>query len=480
MNFYNHNRPITLYRLVFRSSSRVLNSSNKCYSPTNPTVYYNNSRNSTSVHNPRSAGINYSLFPSSISSLHTMSSSALAQNVIDKNAQEAAGSEPVTRSSTPVSNYNSSDYYISRPSSRSNMREKVYHKVFRVAVIGSGNWGTTVAKIVAENTKEHPELFEEQVRMWVYEENVNGKKLTDIINSQHENVRYLPDVKLPHNLIADPDLKHTIEGADLVVFNIPHQFLPNICKQIDGIDFSKVRAVSCLKGIHIGKEGVSLLSTYIEETLGLHCGVLSGANLAPEVAREKFSETTVAYPLPSNYFEGDIDEDLLKILFQRSYFHVRVSPDTAGVSIGGALKNVIAIGAGLVEGIGWGDNAKSAIMRRGLMEMVRFGIMFFPDCRPETFTVESSGVADLITSCASGRNVRVGRETARTGRRVTDVEKDILNGQSAQGIETMKEVHAFLSERNMTADFPLMEAIYQICFGDLHITELPELLAASD
>lgn len=402
----------------------------------------------------------------------------LAQTAMDRAAQEA-GSEPVTRASTPGSNYNSSDYYISRPSSRAGSQERLYHKTFRVAVIGSGNWGTTVAKIVAENTKELSQ-FEEEVRMWVYEEQVQGRNLTEIINTEHENVRYLPDVKLPTNLIADPDIRHTIEGADLIVFNIPHQFLPNICKQLVGIDFSRVRAVSCLKGIHIGKEGVSLLSTYIEDTLGLHCGVLSGANLAPEVAREKFSETTIAYPLPSNYFEGDIDENLVKKLFQRSYFHVRVSPDTAGVSIGGALKNVIAVGAGLVEGIGWGDNAKSAIMRRGLMEMVRFGIMFFPDCRPETFTVESSGVADLITSCASGRNVRVGRETARTGRQIYDVEKDILNGQSAQGIETMKEVHAFLTERNMTEDFPLMEAIYQICFGDLHINQLPELLAASE
>ncbi|ANB13231.1 glycerol-3-phosphate dehydrogenase (NAD(+)) GPD2 [Sugiyamaella lignohabitans] len=313
--------------------------------------------------------------------------------------------------------------------------------------------------------------------MWVYEEQIDGKNLTEIINTEHENVKYLPNIKLPHNLVAVPNLREVVEGADIVIFNIPHQFLKNIFKQLDGIDFSKARAISCLKGLNVNKDGVTLLSDYIEQELGLHCGVLSGANLAPEVALEKFSETTVAYPLPKNYYPGDVDEDLLQILFQRTYFHVRTSPDTAGVSIGGALKNVVAIGAGLVEGYGWGDNAKAAIMRRGLMEMVRFGITFFPDCRPETFTVESSGVADLITSCASGRNVRVGREAARTGKHVDVVEKELLNGQSAQGIATMKEVHELLTHRGMTEDFPLLIAIYDICYGDLRIDDLPKVLA---
>jgi glycerol-3-phosphate dehydrogenase (NAD+) len=300
--------------------------------------------------------------------------------------------------------------------------------------------------------------------------------ILDIISAA--NVRYLPEISLPTNLVADPDIRNVCKDADLIVFNIPHQFLKSVFNQLKGMDFSKARAISCLKGLSVNKDGVKLLSDFIQEELGLHCGVLSGANLAPEVALEKYSETTVAYPLPHNYYEGDIDEDLIKHLFHRTYFHVRTSDDTAGVSIGGALKNIIAIGAGLVEGIGWGDNAKAAIMRRGLMEMVRFGITFFPECRPETFTVESSGVADLITSCAGGRNVRVGREAARSGKHVSVVEKELLNGQSAQGIETMKDVHALLAARGMCEDFPLMESIYGICFGDIPLADLPKLLAA--
>jgi glycerol-3-phosphate dehydrogenase (NAD+) len=338
--------------------------------------------------------------------------------------------------------------------------------------------GTTIAKIVAENAAAHPNLFQNEVRMWVYEELVEGRKLSEIINQDHENVRYLPGIKLPNNLVADPDIKHTVEGADIIVFNIPHQFLKSICKQLQGTDFSGARAVSCLKGLTVDENGVYLLSDYIQEQLGLHCGVLSGANLAPEVAQEKFSETTVAYPKPKNYFEGDVDEDLIWTLFHRPYFHVSVSDDTAGVSIGGALKNVVAIGAGLVYGAGWGDNAKAAIMRRGLMEMIKFAHTFFPSSKPETFTYESAGLADLITSCAGGRNVRVGVETAKSGKPIEEVEKYLLDGQSAQGITTMKEVYALLTHKKMEHEFPLLIAIYDICYGDLKIDDLPKRLVA--
>lgn len=350
------------------------------------------------------------------------------------------------------------------------------NRKYRVCVIGSGNWGTTIAKIVAENTADHSDKYEKEVRMWVYEEKVNGRNLTEIINTEHENVRYLPDIKLPTNLVADPDIKHAVEGADLVVFNIPHQFLHRICDQLEGVDFTGVRAISCLKGLEVSKEGVFLLSDYIKKRLGMHCGVLSGANLAPEVAREKFCETTIAYDKPEDYFEGDIDPATLKTLFQRTYFHVRVAEDTAGVSIGGALKNVVALAAGFVEGRGWGDNAKSAIMRRGLLEMIKFGTTFFPACKPETFTAESAGVADLITSCAGGRNHRVGMEMARTGKPIEQIEKELLNGQSAQGLATAKEVNELLTDRGMHEDFPLFTATYKIAFEDMSIDELPAFL----
>lgn len=355
----------------------------------------------------------------------------------------------------------------------SSASESSYKKKFRVAVVGSGNWGTAVAKLVAENTAEKGQFFEREVRMWVREESVHGRNLTEIINSEHENVRYLPQVTLPTNLVADPNLQNVAKNADIIVINIPHQFLKSVADQLKGIDYSKKVAISCLKGIDVTPNGPKLLSDFIHQHLGLHCGVLSGANIASEVAREKFSETTVAFPVAPNYEQGEPDAPLMKELFQRPYFHVQMSDDTAGVSIGGALKNVIALGAGLVEGAGWGDNAKAAVMRRGLIEMSQFAADYFPSFRPETISTTSAGVADLITSCAGGRNLKVGREFARSGKSIKQIEADLLNGQSAQGLVTAEEVYELLTKQNRLEEFPLMVTIYDIINNGLPISELP-------
>lgn len=357
-------------------------------------------------------------------------------------------------------------------------------KPYKITVIGSGNWGTTIAKVVAENAALRPHLFQRRVDMWVFEEQINGENLTEIINTKHENVKYLPGITLPQNLVANPDLVNAAEGADLLIFNIPHQFLPRIIKQLQGAKLNPhTRAISCLKGLEVTPEGCELLSTYISENLKVHCGALSGANLAPEVAKEKWSETTVAYTIP-NDFQGqgkDIDRLVLKAAFHRPYFHVRVIEDVVGVSLAGALKNVVALGVGFVHGVNWGDNAAAAIQRFGLNETIKFAEIFFPgETNSDTFTKESAGVADLITTCAGGRNVRVAKHMAITGKSAQEVEKELLNGQSAQGVITAKEVHELLDNKGLTKDFPLFEAIYQIVYGTESIERLPELIEENE
>lgn len=351
-------------------------------------------------------------------------------------------------------------------------------KPYKVCVVGSGNWGTTIAKVVAENTKEKPELFEERVDMWVFEEQIDGTPLTQIINTKHQNVKYLPGIDLPENLVANPDLIATTKDADVIVFNIPHQFLSRIVAQMKGHIKPTARAVSCLKGFEVGPKGVQLLSDYVSQELGIECGALSGANLAPEVAKEHWSETTVAYHIPDDFKgEGkDIDHRVLKQLFHRPYFHVNVIDDVAGISIAGALKNVVALGCGFVNGLGWGNNASAAIQRVGLSEIIKFGRMFFPECKVETYYQESAGVADLITTCSGGRNVRVATEMAKTGKSGEQVEKDLLNGQSAQGLVTCKEVHQWLVTSNHTDDFPLFEAVYKITYEGVPMKELPSMI----
>ncbi|CAH6722200.1 glycerol-3-phosphate dehydrogenase [NAD(+)] 1 [[Candida] jaroonii] len=355
---------------------------------------------------------------------------------------------------------------------------------FKIAIIGSGNWGTAVAKIISENTREKTELFEPKVNMWVFEEDIDGEKLTNIINTKHENVKYLPGIKLPENLIANPDLVSTVEDADLLVFNIPHQFLPRVCKQLVGKVKPNVRAISCLKGLEVDSNGCKLLSTSITDTLGIYCGVLSGANIANEVAKENWSETSIAYNIPED-FRGqgkDIDEYILKQLFHRSYFHVRVINDVIGASIAGALKNVVAIAAGWVEHL-WGDNAKAAIMRIGIKETIKFasyyekfGIKSNLPPQSATFTEESCGVADLITTCSGGRNVKVAKYMVEKNVDAWEAEKALLNGQSSQGILTAKEVHELLENYQLQSEFPLFEATYNVIYEKADVREFPHFL----
>jgi glycerol-3-phosphate dehydrogenase (NAD+) len=136
--------------------------------------------------------------------------------------------------------------------------------------------------------------------------------------------------------------------------------------------------------------------------------------------------------------------------------------DVAGVSLGGALKNVVALAAGWVDGLGWGDNAKAAVMRVGILEEVRFGKMFFADsCKTETFTEESAGMADVVTSCMGGRNFRCAKMSIERNQPIDEIEKKELNGQKLQGTSTAYEVNSFLKSQGKEEDFPLFTAVYK-------------------
>ncbi|KAL8884423.1 MAG: hypothetical protein Q9215_007525 [Flavoplaca cf. flavocitrina] len=400
--------------------------------------------------------------------------------------------------------------------------------------------GSAIAKIVAENAKEHPDLFEEEVQMWVYEEEITvpktskhydagskfstqSHKLTKLINHFHENVKYLPDIPLPTNLIANPSLEDSVHDSTILIFNLPHQFIGGLCDQMKGHILPYARGISCIKGVSVDSEDVRLFSESIGDKLGIYCGALSGANIANEVAQEKFSETTIAYdpppmdsrnptpkattpqgPTPSSSHldltainghkdsKGKtskvklivppsdlppIDHNIIKTLFHRPYFHVQVVSDVAGVSLGGALKNIVAIATGFVAGLGWGDNAKAAVMRVGLLEMVKFGKMFFSNnVQTKTFTEESAGVADLITSCSGGRNYRCAKMSVERKVSIQEVEREELNGQMLQGTSTAEDVYHFLKARGKVDEFPLLVGTYRILQGEVRVEDLPDLM----
>merc|ERR1740138_1802523 len=336
----------------------------------------------------------------------------------------------------------------------------------KVTIVGSGNWGSAIAKIIGRNVLDRDE-FDDEVKMWVYEEQVDGKNLTEIINTEHENVKYLPGVKFTDNVVADPDLTHAVQGASLLIFVLPHQFLNRICPQMVGMA-KNCRAVSLIKGIEFEGGGPVLISNMIKENMnGMDVSVLMGANVANEVAQDEFCESTVG-------FKSKANGEVFQKLFDCPSFRIGTINDVAGVELCGALKNIVALGAGFCDGLGLGGNTKAAIIRIGLKETIKFAKMFFSGIQDDTF-LESCGLADLVTTCFGGRNRKCAEAFAKKEGDWEDLEKSMLNGQKLQGTITAKDVMVVLKSKNLAAEFPLFTRIYEIAFEGKDPSTITEL-----
>lgn len=342
--------------------------------------------------------------------------------------------------------------------------------------------------MVGRNCRLH-NWTETQVNMWVYEEQVDfrGEKrnLSEVINEQHENIKYLKGIELPHNIVAVPDLEAACAGATLLIFVMPHQFLPPLLKRIRNVVDPSCRGISLIKGMdfdEVNKRPV-LISQSIEKIMSedrstkFSCGVLMGANVADEVAKMQICESTLASNF-ENVDGVDINERT-RLIFHSPSFRVQHVKDVAGAEVSGALKNVIALGAGMIDGLDHlGGNTKAALLRVGLKEMISFCRVFFEGIRQETF-LESCGMADLITTCYGGRNRKCAEEYTRRRRAMgvkrhlsphdcehlwKQVETELLNGQKLQGTLACKEAYMVIDSRGLLESFPLISVIYDIAF----------------
>lgn len=328
----------------------------------------------------------------------------------------------------------------------------------KVAIIGSGNWGSTIARIVGHNVKRSY-IFQDDVQQYVFEEKIGNEKLTDIINKKHENVKYLPGIKLPTNVKANPSLVESVKGAHLLVFVTPHQFIPSICRQLEGHVVPGAKAISLVKGFELDNSQIVLVSEYITQHLGLETCVLSGANVALDIALEQFAESTIG-------FDNVESAKVWQQLFDTPYFKVSCVRDTAGVELCGALKNIVALAAGFCDGLGLGSNTKAAIIRIGLMEMKLLADTFYHGISDATFW-DSCGMADLITTCFGGRNRKCAEYFVKHKESWEVIEAKLLNGQKLQGTLTAHEVNEFLKAENRTSDYPLFTTVYRIAFENL-------------
>ncbi|KAF7683860.1 Glycerol-3-phosphate dehydrogenase [NAD(+)], cytoplasmic [Astathelohania contejeani] len=331
----------------------------------------------------------------------------------------------------------------------------------KISIIGSGNWGTTIGKLIAENIANNP-AYDEEILMWTYEELIGNEKITDIINNTHINVKYLPGIKLPLTLVAHPNLEFVASCADLLVFVLPHQFVKRICLELKQIKLKKnVIGINLSKGMIDVDNNVMLISEYIERELGFDVSVLMGANIAMDVAKGCVSEGTLGY---SNERNGRIWYSI----FNCYTYRVVMVCDKCGVELSGTLKNIVSLGYGIGCGLGYPTNTTVAIMREGLIEIIRFYKVFHPEASVETL-FESSGVADLIVSCLSGRNFKCGKMIGEKRCSIEEVENG-MGGQKLQGTLTAKEIYKLLSRKEMIREFPLFVAVYRICYEN----ELPD------
>jgi len=359
----------------------------------------------------------------------------------------------------------------------------------RVSIIGSGNWGCAISKIIGDNLLwrgQQGRLFDNEVRMYVYEEQVEyqpkddepkvKRNLSEIINETNENVKYLAGTKLPKNVRAVPNLKEAVQGAHILVWVMPRQFVPRLVGQVKEVIDKDAISVSLIKGgLDIDSSGnVQLCSESIRTGTGTDVSVLMGANVANEVAKGDFCEATIG---TRNMANGR----LLRKIFHCKTFVVKVVEDVAGVELCGALKNIVALAAGFSDGLGMGSNTKAALIRIGLTEMVTFIKHFFPGTQPQTF-FESCGMADLITTCYAGRNRKCAEAWCRAEGKKSweEVEAELLNGQKLQGTLTMLEVWPVIQTHKLEDKLPLMTSIYHISFKGQPVMSLFDKLALAD
>lgn len=310
----------------------------------------------------------------------------------------------------------------------------------RMAFVGAGSWGTTMASVVAAKADSEAVLWSRR------------SELAETINVFHENPEYLPDIKLPEELRATDDLEEALDGAEVVVMGVPSHGFRKVLRDVISIKGPERTFVSLTKGLEVNTKK-RMSEVLAEECEGLpeRCiCVLSGPNLAREVIRN--------YPAASTLACGDEDTlERLRTAFHTPVFLCYTNGDVIGCEIGGAFKNVIAIAAGIVDGLGYGDNTKATVMTRGLAEMARFSVQF--GARPLTF-LGLAGVGDLIATCASpqSRNHSVGIELGK-GRRIEEIIGSM--NMVAEGVKSCQPILELGREAGVS--MPITQAVVRVC-----------------
>jgi len=311
----------------------------------------------------------------------------------------------------------------------------------KISVLGAGSWGTALAIVLSNNGHD--------VTLWEYK-----KEYVKGLIKQHENKVFLPGISIPQEITITHTLEQASNDQHMIVIAIPTQFVRSVLKKMKKFSFKNTTFVSVAKGIE--KETLVTVNHIISDELDIdesNIAVLSGPSHAEEVSR-KIPTAVVAASSSINTAKD------VQAAFMTSYFRVYSTTDIIGVELGGALKNVIAIGAGIIDGAKFGDNTKAAIMTRGIAEISRLGIEL--GAKPVTFS-GLSGMGDLIVTCMSrhSRNRYVGEQIGM-GKKLPEILKSMK--MVAEGVETCKSVHQLAAKHHI--DVPIANAVYNILFEE--------------
>ncbi len=312
----------------------------------------------------------------------------------------------------------------------------------RIGVLGAGSWGTALADLLATKGR--------RVDLWAREAEVVHQ-----INHERENRIFLPGFRLAEGLSASGDLAAVASGKDLLLVVIPSHALRQTMRALSGLIAPHTDVVSAAKGIET--DTLCTLSQVLEQTLGLgpeRIGVLSGPSFAVEVARRFPTAVAVASQNP------DLARRVQET-FATPVFRVYTSDDVIGVELGGAVKNVIAIAAGMIDGLGMGLNTRAALITRGMTEIRRLGKRL--GANPRTFT-GLAGYGDLILTCTGdlSRNHTLGRRIA-AGRKLSELLAETRS--VAEGVHTARAVHQLSAK--LGVEMPICRQVYRILYEDL-------------
>jgi glycerol-3-phosphate dehydrogenase (NAD(P)+) len=307
----------------------------------------------------------------------------------------------------------------------------------KVGLLGGGSWGTTVAAVVSRNAP---------IMLWARDaETVEG------INRDHENRKYLPDIKLPSALGATQDMGEVVAGVDVLIMGVPSHSFRSVLEEARQHLRPWVPVISLTKGLELASG--QRMTQLIEEVLPGHpVGVLTGPNLAREIMTGQAAASVLS-------MEDEIVVRALQPVFHSGLFRVYTNTDLLGCELGGVLKNIIAIAVGMGDGLGAGDNTRSALMTRGLAEITRLGVAM--GGRPETFA-GLTGMGDLIATCTSplSRNRHVGVELGK-GRPI----EEIIAGMNmvAEGVKSAPTVIALAEQHGIA--MPIARDVFDVTQG---------------